>query len=101
MQNNKKGNIAIFNRETQSVLQNSAFIEDVYSESDNEDAADDVSHNQCEALDETMANDLSTLADCTVSNGNHTADYDGIDDNDADAKFKAFANGSVIVIDDD
>lgn len=100
MQNNKKGNIVIFNREIRSALQNSAFIEDIYSNSEDEE---NVSRNQWEQSDEMTANELSALVNFTSSNGNAnaTADYDDIDDNDAKSKSNEFANHSIIVIDDD
>lgn len=102
MENNKKGNIAIFNREVRSTLQNSTFIEDIYSNSDDgSDTDETVSRTQWDTLDESMANELSTLANCTLSNVNDTVDCDGIDDNDVEAKSNGFANDSVIVIDDD
>lgn len=105
MQHNKKGNFVIINREKRSALQNSAFIEDVYSDSDDDSEAENVSRNQ---WDETLPNDLSTLANFTLSNGNETAYCDAIDENDltngssvVNSESNALVDDSVIVIDDD
>lgn len=42
--NNRKGNIVVFNREKDVVLQNSAFIEDSFAGSDEEMSAESVSN---------------------------------------------------------
>lgn len=104
MQNNKKGNIVIFNLEKRSALQNSTFIEDIYSNSDDESDVENVSRNQCERLDETIPNELSTLGNRTISIGNGSADYENVDDDGSDKAHSnsiELADDSVIVIDDD
>lgn len=108
MQNNKKGNIAIFNREKRSALQNSTFIEDIFSDSDAESDAENVSHTQWRTVDDSVPNELSTLASCSLSNGTDMADFEDAEDHDSkngssDVKSEAngFADDSVIVIDDD
>lgn len=104
MQNNKKGNIVIFNLEKRSALQNSTFIEDFYSNSDDEIDVQNVSCNQCERLDETIPNEQSTLENRTISIGNGSAHYENVDDNVSDKAHSnsiGMADNSVIVIDDD
>lgn len=110
MMNNKKGNIAIFNREKRSVLQNSTFIEDIFSDSDAENDTENVSHTQWKTADDTVPNELSTLAICSLSNGSDIADFEDAEDHDlkngsSDVKSESEANGSfddsIIVIDDD
>lgn len=101
MNDNKKGNIVIFNREKRSALQNSTFIEDIYSNSDDE--IDDENVSGWERLEETLPNELSTLVNFTISNCNDTVDYDDIDDNEltnGSYAVGALADDSVIVIDD-
>lgn len=90
------------------MLQNSAFIEDVYSTSDDESEVENVSRNQWERLDETISNEVSSLGNRTVSIGNGSVNCENIDDNgiandsgNAHSKSNGSADDSVIVIDDD